>query len=126
MTNGQLKNAITQGEWIVFNLMRVDEVGRKSFFTAGGLGKGENPYHAKLYSVGLDGTGMKELTPEKANHLFVRNTRSSPNALAAGSSPAQISPIDKYIGDVFSTNELPPVMNLRTRDGAFMAEVARA
>jgi dipeptidyl aminopeptidase/acylaminoacyl peptidase len=40
---GKLKHQITKGDWLVANLLKVDEKNRKLYFTAAGLQK-ENPY----------------------------------------------------------------------------------
>ena len=39
LTTGQLKNQITSGEWLVRDVLYVDEVTREIFFTGGGKGK---------------------------------------------------------------------------------------
>ncbi len=59
---GQLLNAITQGEWLVRDLIDVDARSGRVLFTASGREDG-NPYLRSLYSVNLDGSNLRRLTP---------------------------------------------------------------
>ncbi len=65
---GKLKNRITEGPWVVLDVLKVDEATRQVWFTAGGREPGRDPYFRNLYRVGLDGTGLTLLTPEDADH----------------------------------------------------------
>ena len=67
LTTGKLKNQITSGEWLVRDVLHVDELTREIFFTGGGKEEG-NPYHVYLYKVNFDGSGLTCLTPEKGTH----------------------------------------------------------
>lgn len=71
---GALKNQITKGNWVVRKVIYVDEAKRRVFFEGSGLKKGEDPYLIRYYSIGLDGKGLKELTPEMANHQATFNS----------------------------------------------------
>ncbi len=64
---GRIKNQITRGEWVVRDIIKVDEPARRLWFTASGREPG-NPYLIRLYSIGFDGTGLVPLTPEPLNH----------------------------------------------------------
>ncbi len=59
--NGNLKNAITSGPFHCENIAGVDTKTRTLYFTANSREKGENPYYEHLYSVKLDGSGIKLL-----------------------------------------------------------------
>ena len=65
---GALKNRITEGEFVVANVENIDDATRVMYFTAAGREKGEDPYYAHFYRVGLDGTGLKLLNPGDASH----------------------------------------------------------
>ena len=43
--------------------MKVDEAKRVVYFLANGKDKDENPYYEHLYRVGLDGSGLQQVTP---------------------------------------------------------------
>jgi dipeptidyl aminopeptidase/acylaminoacyl peptidase len=97
---GEIKNQITQGEWVVRGVEHVDEENRTILFRGSGRNKNEDPYFEHYYRVGFDGKNLKELTPEKMQH----NARFSNN--------------HEYFVDTYSTPDTPPVTILRrTSDG---------
>jgi dipeptidyl-peptidase 4 len=65
---GKLKNQITSGEYVTDQIASVDEKMRMLYFTANGHEAGEDPYYTHLYRVGLDGSGLKLLTPGNLTH----------------------------------------------------------
>lgn len=65
---GELKNQITQGQWVVRQIVDVDEKSRRVYFLANGREKDEDPYQTHLYSAGFDGKSLTLLTSENANH----------------------------------------------------------
>ena len=67
-TSGQLKNRITEGEFVTTGVDNIDDKLRVMYFTAAGREKGEDPYYTHLYRVGLDGSGLKLLNPGDASH----------------------------------------------------------
>ncbi|MFN0123140.1 MAG: DPP IV N-terminal domain-containing protein [Blastocatellia bacterium] len=66
--NGALKNQITTGEFYCDSIAGVDEKTRTLFFNANGREQGEDPYYSHLYSVGLNGGGLKLLNAGDASH----------------------------------------------------------
>jgi Tol biopolymer transport system component len=67
-TQGKLKTQITSGEYMAGQIVSVDDKANLMFFTANGHEANENPYYSHLYRVGLDGTGLKLLTPGNFSH----------------------------------------------------------
>jgi dipeptidyl-peptidase-4 len=65
---GKQKNQITSGEYVTDQIASVDEKTRTLYFTANGREAGEDPYYTHLYRVGLDGSGLKLLTPGNFTH----------------------------------------------------------
>lgn len=65
---GKLINRITSGEFVVKNLLSVDEENKVVYFEAAGKEKDVNPYYSFVYKVNFDGTGLELLTPENAYH----------------------------------------------------------
>ena len=59
---------ITKGDWVVRDVVRVDEEKGKIYFSANGVNKDEGPLQHPFYSINIDGTGMTDLTPEKGYH----------------------------------------------------------
>ncbi|MCB9347815.1 MAG: DPP IV N-terminal domain-containing protein [Lewinellaceae bacterium] len=98
LETGKLKHPITQGEWNVLQVLKVDEKERTVYFT--GVGKeGGDPYFQYLYRVNLDGSGLKLLSPDSANHETL------------------LSPSGEYFVDSYSTPATPPVTVLRNNQG---------
>jgi dipeptidyl aminopeptidase/acylaminoacyl peptidase len=65
---GQVKQQITHGDWVVRGVDRVDEDKRLIYFSASGRNAGEDPYFVHSYRIGMDGSGLTELTAVAANH----------------------------------------------------------
>jgi dipeptidyl-peptidase 4 len=119
---GTVERAITHGDWVVFDLLRVDEDRRIAWFTAGGRERGRNPYYRHLYRVSLDGGEPTLLTPEDADHQF--SGHFGLFARLYGPSQSQISPSGRYVVDSFSTVSQPPITLIRsTQTGKLVGRV---
>jgi dipeptidyl aminopeptidase/acylaminoacyl peptidase len=105
-STGKLKNQITKGNWVVTQMLKVDEKNRLIFFYATGLQK-ENPYFQQLYKIGFDGKNLTLLTPGDGYHAV------------------SFSPSDKYIVDTYSKPDVPPVTVVRDFNGKQLVEVER-
>jgi dipeptidyl-peptidase 4 len=106
LTTGQLKNAITHGPGNVTQVLHVDEKERKIYFIGVGKEAGRDPYYQHFYSVHFDGSGLKLLTPENADHAI------------------KMSPDGSYFVDIYSTPTQPQVTVLRDREGKVVMDVA--
>ncbi len=65
---GNLVNRITDGNYVVENILSIDEENSIIYFEAAGKDKDVNPYYSFVYKVNFDGTGLELLTPENAFH----------------------------------------------------------
>ena len=99
---------VTRGEWVVRDLMHIDEEQRVAYFTASGREPGRDVYLRHLYRVGLDGAGLQLLTPENADHSV------------------QFSPGGGCFVDTFSRVDQPPVSVVRDASGRQLAELVTA
>lgn len=100
---------VTNGDFWVRDVIRVDEENGKVWFTANGMNKDEDPYFIHYYRINLDGSGLTELTPEEGTHKAVFTSDM------------------QYLIDTYSTVETPPVALLRSgEDGSVIREIARA
>jgi dienelactone hydrolase/Tol biopolymer transport system component len=104
---GKLKNQITKGDWVVTQLLKVDEKNRVLFFLADGRESG-NPYFTHLYKVGFDGKNLTSLTPEEGNHQI------------------SIAPSGNYFIDSYSKPDVAPVSVLRSMDGKLINTLEKA
>ncbi len=74
---GNVKSQLTQGPWHVEAIEGVNESTRTVFFRANGREKGEDPYYQHLYSVGLNGSGLRNLSPGNYDHRASVNDNQS-------------------------------------------------
>ena len=107
LATGKLKNQITKGDGNVTQVLHVDEAARRIYFLAVGKEDGSDPYFAHFYNVNFDGSGMKLLTPEDADH------------------EVKMSPDGRYFVDVYSTPTEPKVAVLRDSEGKLVTELAK-
>lgn len=90
---------ITSGEWVVRDVVRVDDDDRCVYFTASGREPDDDdPYLRRLYRVDFDGSDLTLLTPESADHSV------------------DLSPSGEYVVDTYSTVDDPPTTVLRDGD----------
>ena len=102
----RMENQLTRGEFVVLDIEHVDEKLGIVYFTAVGREEGEDPYLVHLYRVGLDGSGIQNLTPEPAYHDI------------------SISPDKSCFVDNFSRADLPTRSVLRNmEDGEVIMEL---
>lgn len=66
--NGKVKNQITKGEWVMRNVINVDDKARTITFEGSGMEKNQDPYFIHYYKINFDGTDLVKLTTENGNH----------------------------------------------------------
>ncbi|KQQ75395.1 peptidase S9 [Xanthomonas sp. Leaf131] len=103
--NSTIIEQITQGPWIVRDVLRVDDAQRRIWFTASGMDAGKDPYYRQLYSVDFDGRQLTRLTHTDADH------------------DVAIAEDGLHYVDVYSRPDLPPVMELHAIDGRLLQQV---
>jgi dipeptidyl aminopeptidase/acylaminoacyl peptidase len=107
--SGAVKNQITKGDWIVRNVVRLDEDTRQIVFSASGMYPGKDPYFVHYYRINFDGTGLTPLTTADANHAV------------------NFSPDRQFYVDTYSRVDAAPVSELRkTADASLVMPVQKA
>jgi len=107
--SGKLKQQITQGEWVVRNVERVDVEKRQIWFRAMGIDPAQDPYHIHFCRIDFSGKNLVRLSEGDGSHKLTY-------------SPDQATYLDTY-----SRVDLPPVTELRrTSDGQLLAELERS
>ncbi len=105
----RVKNQITQGQWVVRGVEKVDEAKRQIWFRAGGIREREDPYYVHLCRVNFDGSGLIMLTEGNGTHEVV------------------FSPDRRFFLDRWSRIDQPPNIDLRdANDGQLICELERA
>jgi dipeptidyl aminopeptidase/acylaminoacyl peptidase len=122
---GKLKNQITKGNWLVRDIISVDEVRRRIYFTGGGK-EGGNPYYRYLYRVNFDGTDFKLLSPEHADHSLT-SPWNDVLAIDGAVGYEAVSPSGKYVIYNYSTPQEPTQTVVRsTEDAGLIATFEKA
>ncbi|AMR33602.1 peptidase S9 [Mucilaginibacter sp. PAMC 26640] len=103
---GKLKRQITKGDWVVTQVLKVDEKKRVIYFIADGR-QAENPYFSQLCKIGMDGKGFTVLTPEAGNHQVT------------------FSPSYGYFIDAYSKPNVAPVTVLRNAEGKLLSTLEK-
>ncbi|MGA8112177.1 MAG: DPP IV N-terminal domain-containing protein [Actinocatenispora sp.] len=107
LRTGELLGQVTSGQWVVRQILRVDEAARVVYFTATGL-VDEDPYRRTVCRVGLDGSGFATVTDDELDHVVTM-------------------PDDQaYFLDSASTVDTPPVTTVRDWSGRVLVELERA
>lgn len=104
-SEGNLQNRITQGSFMVGDIMKIDTTAQTIYYEGFGKEEGVNPNYAHYYSVNFDGDGQRLLTPEDANHRF------------------SMSDTENYFVQNFSRPDLPTTAKLRNNEGEVLFEL---
>lgn len=108
LETGELKNQITEGDWNVVDILRVNEEERTILFTAVGKEEGRDPHYEHLYRVNFDGSGMVLLTENSAHHSV------------------NLSPDASYIVNTYSDFQTPQVTVVRDQSGEHLMTIEEA
>lgn len=98
LQTGELKQQITEGSWAVLQIQQIDLDNEQIYFLGSNREEGD-PYFQYLYRINFDGTGLRNLTPEIANHSI------------------NWSESEDYFTDIYSTPTTPPVSVIRNKAG---------
>jgi dipeptidyl aminopeptidase/acylaminoacyl peptidase len=98
---------ITQGDWVVRSVDRIDEASDEIWFQASGREPNRDPYLRHHYRVKLDGSELVSLTPGDGDHTL------------------QSSPSRAFYIDSYSRVDAPPTHELRRAvDGSLIQTIA--
>ncbi|HKF63500.1 MAG TPA: DPP IV N-terminal domain-containing protein [Dongiaceae bacterium] len=106
--SGQIKRKLTEGPWVVREVIDVDAEARFVYFTASGRETGHDPYLRQLYRVSLDGSAPERLTEAEADHRI------------------RMAPDRSCFVTTWSRVDLAPVSELRAADGRLIAQLEKA
>ena len=106
---GDVKKPITKGDWVVRRVDRIDNEKRQIWFRASGINDKQDPYYIHHCRVDFDGSSLTMLTHGDGTH------------------EVKYSANRKYLIDVYSRVDLPPITQLvRVSDGQVQCELERA
>jgi dipeptidyl-peptidase-4 len=105
--SGTLKNQITSGNYVVRQVLEVDQKNRVIYFIASGMEANVNPYFRYLYRVDFSGKNLVLLTPGTGDHSV------------------NFSPDGKYFTDSYSQPDVPAVYEVRNLKGKLITTLAK-
>ena len=120
LQTGALKNPITQGDWLVRNLLHIDPQQRSAIIQTGNRSPGRNPYYRDICRVDLD-TG--ELTPLIASEHNYQVADQSHNTDVATNG---VSPTGRYLVCSRSRINTQPETLLLDSDGTVLMTLEQA
>jgi dipeptidyl aminopeptidase/acylaminoacyl peptidase len=98
--SGRLIRGLTHGQFVVLQVLSVDDASGWVYFTA--HGNSQRPYDTHLYRVGLDGHGFTRLTEGDGQHNI------------------KMAPSNKFFADTHSSIDRPPRTELRNSSGGLL------
>jgi len=105
----KIETRITHGDFYINSIERIDEEQELIYFLASGKVEDQNPYYQHLYSVSINGGGLKLLSEEDCNHRI------------------SISPDGSYFIDNLSTVNVETTTALRELEsGEIIMELGHA
>ena len=116
---GNLKNALTQGDWAAYEIPFVDEKRGLAYVLGVGREAERHCYYRQLYQVSLDGTGLRWLTPEDGDHAEADQFHQCEKGRF-------FSPSGDYFVDTWSTVSTVPLSVLKTTKGDVLIELETA
>src|SRR4029453_5035191 len=107
-TTGAVVRQLTSGPGLVADVLRAVDSTGTIYFTGQGRENGRDPYYEKAYRVKLDGSPVQLLTPEDAEHQV------------------HVAPGGRFLVDIYSRVDMPPVAVLRSGDGRVLRTLEKA
>ena len=131
LATGRMKRQLTDGEWLVRDILGVDHEARKLFISLGGRVAGRNPYHREIASVGIDDGELTILSSSDDDHLVWQSGDFGLLILSflLGediSTISGVSPSGRYFVETVTRVDGLPRADLRTTGGDLIMTVQEA
>jgi len=107
LSSGTLKNQITSGNYVVMQVLKIDQKNRVIYFVGCGKEADTNPYFRYLYRVDFSGKNLSLLSPGKGDHTI------------------SFSPDGKYFVDSYSQPDVPSVHEVRDMKGKLISTLEK-
>jgi dipeptidyl-peptidase 4 len=130
LTTGKLIRPLTGGNWLVRNILGVDEKRREVYISVAGRTPRKNPYYREIAKVNLDTGAIKVLSSSDEDHEVLEEGGMSNGEASleifAGADPKSLvgfSPSGGYFVETVTTASTPAKTVLRDRAGKLIATV---
>ena len=131
LKTGKLKRQLTDGNWIVRDVLGVDKKRREVYISRGEVNSGTDPYYRQIARVNLDTGKMTELSNNDFDHLVTQEGDFGVfvYAMLNGEDPKAIgglSPTGNYYVETVQRIDKPSTSYLRNREGKEVLTVERS
>ena len=125
LKTGELKNAVTTGEWLVRNVVRYEAKRREVFLQTAGRDPSKDPYYRDLVRVNID-TGELFALAESNHDIEAYSTQSTATNEWGGFNLNGVSPSGNYAVVTPSRVDTVPVTYLLDRQGQTVMTIEEA
>lgn len=128
LTTGDLKKTITEGQWLVRDVLHYDSGTRDLFIQTAGRVDGRDPYYLDICRVNID-TGTLYTLCSSDDEYTVHSKNNSYGVYikwlgaGVGNHTAGVSPSGKFLVATRSRADIAPVSFLASRDGDVVLEL---
>jgi dipeptidyl aminopeptidase/acylaminoacyl peptidase len=130
LEHGRVKRQITEGEFPIFDIIRLDGAQNTIYYLAGGLDSAENPYHRHLLRSAIFASranaDFKQLTQPGYDHAIAARPLHLMGLLTGTLARDSLSPSATYFVDNRSTVEEPTVTTIVRTTGEIVGEFCKA
>ena len=130
LATGKLTRPLTSGNWLVRNILGVDENHRTVYIAIAGRAPRKNPYYREIAKVNLDSGVMTILSSSDEDHEVLEQggitVQEADLEILAGADPKSLvgfAPSGDYFVETVTTASMPAKTVLRDREGKLIAEV---
>ena len=127
LKTGELKHPITEGQWLVREIVDFDSARRDIYLQAAGRAPGRDPYYREICRVNINSCKLTPLA--SGDYDYYMHKEGSQNTLFAGifgrdiSGVSGLSPKGNYFVTTRSRVDQPSVSELRNREGKMIMEL---
>ena len=130
LTTGKLVRALTSGDWLVNDILGVDEVHHQILISLQGRSKDKSPYNREVARVDLRTGALKVLSASNDDHEVVsENSLQRLAAVLTGGNPEGLqgaAPSGRYFVETATSADKPSHTVLRNSEGQMLATVEDA
>jgi dipeptidyl aminopeptidase/acylaminoacyl peptidase len=130
LATGKLIRPLTNGNWLVRNILGVDENRREVYVSVAGRTPRKNLYYREIAKVNLDTGVMKVLSSSDEDHEVLEqggiSNEEADLEVIAGADPKSLvgfAPSGNYFVETVTTASMPAKTVLRDREGKLIAAV---
>ncbi|MCH8567646.1 MAG: DPP IV N-terminal domain-containing protein [Balneolales bacterium] len=107
LEDGSRLHSITEGEWNVSDILKIDTAKERIWFSAAGMDQDRDPYQEYIYSIKFDGSGLRLHTPDEGHHTVVMSPDATffVNSFSSFTEPQKVVLRDTYGQEIMMLEE---------------------